>query len=52
MPFTWHDEVRVAVARKLATILHRMWGDGAEFRFWSEQTAATGACAATAKRGE
>ena len=27
---------RVAVARKLATILHRMWVDGAEFRFGSE----------------
>jgi len=24
---------RVAVARKLAVILHRMWADGAEFRF-------------------
>ncbi len=41
--------VRVAVARKLATILHRMWVDGAEFRFGSEKTAATGACAPTAK---
>lgn len=24
---------RVAVARKLAVILHRMWCDGSEFRF-------------------
>jgi len=31
---------RVAVARKLATILHRMWIDGAEFRFGSEKAAA------------
>lgn len=28
---------RVAVARKLAAILHRMWADGAEFRFGSER---------------
>jgi transposase len=34
---------RVAVARKLATILHRMWIDGAEFRFGSEKAAAAGA---------
>ena len=27
---------RVAVARKLATILHRMWIDGVEFRFGKE----------------
>lgn len=27
---------RVAVARKLATILHRMWRDGADFRFGAE----------------
>ena len=27
---------RVAVARKLAVILHRMWSDGAEFR-WGKQ---------------
>ena len=30
---------RVAVARKLAVILHRMWGDGAEFRFSKEPSA-------------
>ena len=30
---------RVAVARKLAVILHRMWVDGSEFR-WGKQTAA------------
>jgi transposase len=29
---------RVAVARKLAVILHRMWADGSEFR-WGKQTA-------------
>lgn len=28
---------RVAVARKLAVILHRMWSDGAEFR-WGKQS--------------
>src|SRR3954452_19123596 len=33
---------RVAVARKLAVILHRMWADGSEFR-WGKQ--ATGAAA-------
>lgn len=31
---------RVAVARKLAVILHRMWTDGAEFRFGKEPAAA------------
>jgi hypothetical protein len=31
---------RVAVARKLAVILHRMWADGAEFRFGKETAAA------------
>lgn len=30
----------VAVARKLATILHRMWLDGTEFH-WGKETAAT-----------
>jgi len=30
---------RVAVARKLAVILHRMWADGSEFR-WGRQAAA------------
>lgn len=30
---------RVAVARKLAVILHRMWVDGSEFR-WGKQAAA------------
>ena len=29
---------RVAVARKLACVLHRMWADGAEFR-WGEEGA-------------
>jgi transposase len=32
---------RVAVARKLATILHRMWIDGVEFRFGKESAVAT-----------
>jgi transposase len=31
----------VAVARKLAVILHRMWIDGSEFRWRSEEAAAT-----------
>lgn len=30
---------RVAVARKLAVILHRMWADGSEFRWGKEATA-------------
>ena len=33
---------RVAVARKLAAILHRMWADGPEFR-WGKQDAAVAA---------
>lgn len=32
---------KVALARKLATVLHRMWVDGTDFRFGKEdQTAA------------
>jgi transposase len=31
---------RVAVARKLAVILHRIWADGTEFR-WTKQAAAS-----------
>ena len=31
---------RIAVARKLATILHRMWRDGADFRFGQAQSVA------------
>lgn len=31
---------RVAVARKLAVILHRLWRDGTEFRFGAEAVAA------------
>ncbi len=31
---------RVAVARKLAVILHRMWADGSEFRWGKEATVA------------
>ena len=30
---------RVAVARKLAVILHRMWADATEFRFGKEPAA-------------
>jgi transposase len=36
---------RVAVARKLAVILHRMWADGAEFRFGKETAAPAGVIA-------
>jgi transposase len=32
---------RVAVARKLAVILHRMWADGSEFRWGKQATAAS-----------
>ena len=32
-------KAKVAVARKLAVILHRMWTDGTEFK-WSSQEAA------------
>ena len=39
---------RVAVARKLAVILHRMWADQTEFRFGKEP-AALAACTETAK---
>ena len=35
---------RVAVARKLAVVLHRMWSDGTEFRF-SKDPAAKGSLA-------
>jgi len=35
---------RVAVARKLAVILHRMWADGSEFR-WGKKAAASTAVA-------
>ena len=31
---------KVALARKLATVLHRLWVDGSEFRFGKEATAA------------
>ena len=33
---------RVAVARKLAVVMHRVWVDGAEFR-WGKEDAATAA---------
>ncbi len=32
-------KAKVAVARKLAVILHRMWIDGSEFRWSSKETA-------------
>ena len=31
---------KVALARKLATVLHRMWLDGADFR-WGREVSAT-----------
>jgi transposase len=31
---------KVALARKLATVLHRMWADGSEFRFGQQAAAA------------
>ena len=31
---------KVALARKLATVLHRLWVDGSEFRFGEEAVAA------------
>jgi len=31
----------VAVARRLAVIMHRMWVDGTEFRWTREEAAAT-----------
>ena len=31
---------KVALARKLATVLHRMWVDGTDFRFSKEEAAA------------
>lgn len=39
------NRARVAVARKLAVILHRMWADGAEFR-WGKQPAPVSTLAA------
>jgi transposase len=32
-------KARVALARKLAVILHRMWVDGTSFRWSNEETA-------------
>jgi hypothetical protein len=34
-----HGKAKVAVARKLAVILHRMWIEGSEFK-WSSKEAA------------
>ena len=33
-------KAKIAVARKLAVLLHRLWRDGTEFR-WSTTSAAT-----------
>ena len=33
-------KAKVALARKLAVILHRMWADDSEFRWRREETAA------------
>jgi transposase len=33
-------KAKVAVARKLAVILHRMWVDGSEFKWSSKEVAA------------
>jgi hypothetical protein len=37
---------RVAVARKLAVVLHRMWNDQTAFRFGKQPDAAVGPAAA------
>jgi transposase len=37
-PRTGLRKAKVAVARKLAVILHRMWIDGTEFK-WSKEAA-------------
>jgi len=34
-------KAKVAVARKLAVILHRMWVDGTEFKWSSKEEVAT-----------
>ena len=36
----WHEEGEVALARKLASVLHRMWVDGTDFRWTAEPRAA------------
>jgi transposase len=33
------EKAKVALARKLGTILHRVWVDGTDFRWSSEETA-------------
>jgi transposase len=33
-------KARVAMARKLSVVLHRMWADGTEFRWTAKDTAA------------
>jgi transposase len=44
-----HKRACVAVARKLAVIMHAMWRDGTEFRFKAPQTLAEGAVKGGAK---
>jgi transposase len=39
-----HKRALVAVARKLAVIMHRMWLDGSEFRFAATQEPARDEC--------
>jgi hypothetical protein len=36
-----HKKATVAVARKLAVILHRMWRGGTEFRWSTKEAAVT-----------
>ena len=45
------SKAKVAVARKLAVILHRMWIDGTEFN-WSRECCCEGECRVPAKRGK
>ena len=40
-----HRKATVAVARKLAVIMHRMWLDGTDFRWQREPDAPAGAAA-------
>jgi hypothetical protein len=43
-----HKRAVVAVARKLAVIMHRMWIDGSRFRFSSRDEQSSDHCAAQA----
>jgi transposase len=44
-----HKRACVAVARKLAVIMHAMWRDGSEFRFKEPKAQASGSTTATPK---